>query len=278
MKKVLFASTALVASAGIAAADTSFSASAGAGIFDVGSGLDAYNFIEVTATFSGESDNGLSFGGSISIDAGYKFDTGSFAEDGTIDTSDEVGFNDLYIMGDFGTLTFDRDGVDNLVATGTNESHDFKYEYEMSGFTFALTFDVNPGSDPGDHWSVALGYAMDPFSAALRFDDSNDYEIDLGYTISPELAALLEYVSNGNTTELTVTYDNGMISVEGSVDTDHDWSLSLGYTADGITLGASTDQDSEWEITGAYDLGGGLVLVTGVNYDEVFYLGADMSF
>ncbi|MDX1782410.1 MAG: porin, partial [Thalassovita sp.] len=88
MKTILFATTALVASAGIAAADISFSGSAEAGIAqglwdDDGDSAtarveitDVYSFAKLVATMSGESDNGISFGASIDATAGFKYDTG----------------------------------------------------------------------------------------------------------------------------------------------------------------------------------------------------------
>ncbi|MEO1580050.1 MAG: porin, partial [Pseudomonadota bacterium] len=68
MKKVLLASTALVVSAGIAAADVSLSGSAELGIFDDDTETQFHTDIDVTFTMSGETDGGLTFGASIDLD------------------------------------------------------------------------------------------------------------------------------------------------------------------------------------------------------------------
>ena len=65
MKKVLLASTALVASAGIAAADVSLSGSAELGIIDDDTATQFHTDIDVTFTMSGETDGGLTFGASV---------------------------------------------------------------------------------------------------------------------------------------------------------------------------------------------------------------------
>ena len=282
MKKVLFATTALIATAGMASADVSWSAVGGAGLYSQsGSDANFYNFIELTATFTGESDNGLTFGGSFDLQAGDKFDIGDFEFDGgqaTTNTDDSATFGTLFISGDFGTITFDREGTDNMYDSGF--SHDVMYEYDMAGFSFALTFD-NDDDPNGGHWSAMLGYEMDGISASITGDDSNSFVIDAAYDVTPEINVAISHdVPNvgDSVTELSVAYDDGTFSADASIDTEEAWSIGLGYTADGITVAASTDDVEEWEITGSYDLGGGLMIVTGVNFDSVFYLGAAMEF
>ncbi|NDV54067.1 porin [Salipiger sp. PrR003] len=71
MKKILFASTALVATAGVAAAEVTISGYAEMGIFNP-STEDAetqfFTDLDVTFTMSGEADNGLVFGATIDLD------------------------------------------------------------------------------------------------------------------------------------------------------------------------------------------------------------------
>lgn len=62
MKKILFATTALVASAGVAAADVSFSGYARMGAADNGTVNGLYTRIRLQIDMSTEADNGLTFG------------------------------------------------------------------------------------------------------------------------------------------------------------------------------------------------------------------------
>jgi outer membrane protein OmpU len=70
MKKVLFATTALVATAGVASADIALSGVAQMGI-QGGSGGATTQFvqdIDITFTMSGTADNGTTFGAAIDLD------------------------------------------------------------------------------------------------------------------------------------------------------------------------------------------------------------------
>ena len=63
MKNILYATTALVATAGIASADVSISGFAEVGIFDTGNGdMQLFNDIDVTFSMTGETEGGISFG------------------------------------------------------------------------------------------------------------------------------------------------------------------------------------------------------------------------
>ena len=68
MKNILFATTALVATAGVASADIAISGKANAGVADFGAGAFVYSNAQVVFTMTGEADNGLTFGGSIDLD------------------------------------------------------------------------------------------------------------------------------------------------------------------------------------------------------------------
>ena len=126
MKKLLIATTALVATAGMASADITITGHAAAGFH---SGLDdvttaaADNSTDVAAdgvysnagvdfTMTGATDNGISFSASVNIDAGEEIDTGDFEYDGG--DKGAAGLGAVSMSGTFGTLTFDNNGIDNL--------------------------------------------------------------------------------------------------------------------------------------------------------------------
>ena len=96
MKKVLFATTALVASAGIAAADMSLNGEAKVYLDNTGSG-DTFLVTDIDFGVSGklETDNGLTFGASIDLD-----DTDASDENGIVEDAE------IYVKGSFGQITF----------------------------------------------------------------------------------------------------------------------------------------------------------------------------
>lgn len=115
MKKVLFATTALIATAGIASADVALTGSAEMGLwggsFDspgsVGFNESVTQFfqdIDVTFTLSGETDSGITFGAAIDLD-----EVGG--NSASVDAANDDGGVAIFISGDFGTLTMgDTDG------------------------------------------------------------------------------------------------------------------------------------------------------------------------
>jgi outer membrane protein OmpU len=77
MKNILFATTALVATAGIASADVSLSGAANVGIINNGTAGAQdmmYQNISITATGAGETDGGLTFGATLTMRAGDDVD------------------------------------------------------------------------------------------------------------------------------------------------------------------------------------------------------------
>jgi outer membrane protein OmpU len=193
MKKVLFATTALVATAGMAAADVSLSGSAEMGLvgasannIGVGAGYaDTTTFlqsVDVRFTMVGESDNGLSFGATIDLDD--LVDTGADPVDVAGDFADFT----VFITNGFGTLTMgDTDGAldwamqevnigspgsiaDNETGhagysgnSGLDGFSDFdgqvlRYNYSVGGFGFAVSAEKGDGIDEPDDVLFGVGF------------------------------------------------------------------------------------------------------------------------
>jgi outer membrane protein OmpU len=102
MKKLLLASTAIVATAGMAAADITMSGYAEIGMRDAGGavGMEMHSDMDIGFKLSGASDNGLTFGASIDLDE---------VSNGIASTG---GPHAVHVSGAFGTLTMgDTDGA-----------------------------------------------------------------------------------------------------------------------------------------------------------------------
>lgn len=91
MKKVLFATTALVLSAGVAAAEVTVSGDGRMGVMYNGSDWNFSSRIRAKFTMSGQTDGGLEFGGSV------RADQATAAKNGTAAS--------VYISGGFGKLS-----------------------------------------------------------------------------------------------------------------------------------------------------------------------------
>ena len=285
MKKVLLATSALVVSAGFAAADVTLSGDAEAGIVSGNGGTDwmVWDHVGLDITMSGETDNGLTFGASLSIDSGIARDGFSFS-DGWMGGVD-IGIaraGSVFVSGDFGTVTFDSGGlmagymggIDNLYDDGKG-AHQLGYEYSNGGISAALTIDV--AGVTGQDWSASVGYSMDALSASLATDSDGEFLVNLGYSANG-ISAGLEHDTATGDTELSLGYAANGFSVDATIDTTDAWSLGVGYAANGLSVAFSTDDADEWEATASYDLGGGLTANAGINFDDVVYLGLGMSF
>ncbi|QXT39814.1 porin [Gymnodinialimonas ceratoperidinii] len=184
MKKVLFASTALVATAGVAAADVALSGSAEMGVF----GGDMYNTttdmfesmetqfhtdIDVTFTLSGESDGGITFGAAVDLDENAAF------------TPENNGGIAIFISGDFGTLTMgDTDGALDWALTeaavgnagsiqdnetghvgyvgsyldGAYDGQILRYDYSFGDFAFAASVEMDDDGDRDNGYAIGAMY------------------------------------------------------------------------------------------------------------------------
>ncbi len=168
MKKVLFATTALVATAGVASADIALSGSAEMGVRG-GSGVTSqfHQDIDVTFTLSGTADNGLTFGTAIDID-----------ESNTAgNASPFAGPNDggvaVFISGDFGTLTLgDTDGALDWAMQEVNYNGGGSLgddETAHSGFSGNAWLDGHY-----DGQILRYDYSFGDFSVALSVEQDDD--------------------------------------------------------------------------------------------------------
>lgn len=286
MKKILFATTALVASAGVAAADISVSGSAAMGLYGDEAQADAsdqsgvYSMMKVVITGSGTADNGMTFGASIDASAGEDYDRGDFEYDGG--ESGTFGLGAVHVASGGLKITVDQDGIDDL--SDDDNSHDIQIDYSMGDFSVSVTNDID-GDNGVSEFSYKAGFSMAGISVTLSGNDVDDSTaIDLGYTVSDALGLTAHIDQNGGDQETKVgmSYGMGAVGLTASYamyDTaDDDWDLGISYSEGAMSVSASTDEESDWELAGSYDLGGGLSAEGGMNADSDYYLGVAMSF
>jgi len=183
MKKVLFATTALVATAGVAAADIAITGGAEMGI--VGGSDDAqtlfHQSVDVRFRMTGEADNGLMFGAQIDLDD----------LDDPVDVQGDFADFTVFISGQFGTLTMgDTDGAFdwalqevNLGSPGSinddDTAHDgyngnagldgvedfdgqvLRYDYSFGDFGVALSAEVDDSPEDEVVWGIGFRYNFD---------------------------------------------------------------------------------------------------------------------
>jgi outer membrane protein OmpU len=300
MKNLLIASTALVASAGFAVADLSLSGAANVGILD-NSADDAffYNNVSVTAAMSGETDNGLTFGASLTFRAGndVDLDVGDLGDNSENEFSDvddvdndvgNVDLGNIYVSGGFGKLTFDRDGIDNV--HNDDIQHDVMYEHTLGNVAFSATYNLNNENTAGDEFSAKVAYTANPVTFTFKTDDSGEADATLAYVMNDMITASINYDTDGQTTEAKKTtvkaaYSNNGLTAHLALadDGDDQWELGLGYAANDLSVAAVIAENdgtgsTETDLTASYDLGGGISINAATNESGAFFIGSKMSF
>ena len=290
MKKLLIATTALVATAGMAAADVTVSGHAAAGFHsgltdvtaDATQATDAlegiYSNAGVDFTMSGATDNGISFSASVNIDAGNEIDAGDFEYDGT--DGGTAGLGAVSMTGSFGTLTFDNNGIDNLYSDATN--HDVSYSTTLGGVGLTLAYDATDASANATSASAtytAGGMAFTLNASEAAGGTSTDLAVSYALNDTVTITADTDSAAGGASVQTigASTTLNG-VSVAVSSANNSTWDVDLGYTAGGFALTYGVDETDAWTATATAALGGGATFAAGVNSEDATYAGVSFAF
>ena len=271
MKKLLIASTALVATAGMATADITMSGYAEIGMVDYGTsvGMEMHSDMDVTFKLSGASDNGLTFGASIDLDEV----SGGIASTG--------GPHAVHVSGGFGTLTMgDTDGAldkaNAEVASLTAIADDHTAHSGYNG---------GAGLDSGDILRYDTAYNGFGISASLAQSDAavaNDV-IAYGITTTLGTVALSAAYQDNNTQDITavsakstvgglgITANYSEASMNDTSKSYEHTGVGIAYTLNGVNLHANygnydfdngTNADG-YGLAANYGLGGGATVMVG---------------
>ncbi|MDC0737920.1 porin [Cognatishimia sp. SS12] len=250
MKKVLFASTALVLTAGVASADIAITGGADMGLEYNGTTTTVHNDIDFNIVGSGETDGGVAFGASIDLDAdtdnntitnnsgaGNKFDPEVFISyNGLKLTVGEV--SSAADQGGLADLGYNGIGVDDVAEKpgGSNGfgNDDVRVDYAVGDINLAASLD-STNSD----WALGGNASFDAFTVAAGFGETGGtdfYRVTLGYSAGA-FGAKVHY---GET---------------GAADA---WGIEGSYTTGDVTVTAvyADGTSDAYGIGVAYDLGG----------------------
>jgi outer membrane protein OmpU len=288
MKKVLFATTALIATAGVAAADVSLSGAANATLIDKGTaGSDTYlqTAVELDIKFSGETDNGLAFGATMDIDTGGGakdaeiFISGAF---GRLDFGDIAHAADKVGLADVGEAGIGVDDAIEGLRNGTEADVAYTYSIDNLSFTVSTVIGVAATAEPAEgDLGLHVGYKMGDLSIGLAYaddDSSGDTAIalGLGYKVG-DLALGAMVVSQDK--KLASARDRDGYGVSAAYTMDALKLTAVYASVDGATAGAASQDDFGVGFT--YNLGGGVTVAGGmgeVNKLDVWDLGIAMKF
>lgn len=258
MKKILFATTALVATAGVASADVSFSGiaafgalkSAGTSNFEIISHVDLY------ATGTAETDTGLSFSATVEMEGLNA--TGANKGSGAI-TATVIGMK-------AGNVSVQYGNTDGALDKNTTEAYRVYPGIAFEGWGGRV--------DNKDDGSILrVDYAMDALRVSLSYADVDEaagigfsYKADLGGT-SIDVGLGYEDGNQGDLAAITLGAQFGAFGARvgywnGSEDNADQIDLSVQYKANDLTIWADylmnkTANSDNYTIGAQYSLGGG---------------------
>ncbi len=276
MKKILFATTALVATAGAASAEIALTGMAEIGIL----GGDAYlttqfhTDIDVTFTMTGEADNGLTFGAKVDLDENGAFGNttqggetyfvaygGARLDMGDVDGAFDAALTEVNVaagsIADDETAHWGFDG--NAGLDGFYDGQIATFSYTASGFTGYLSAEIDDLGIDDPVWGVGFKYSGDLGGATVG--------VGLGYQQTSvganPFGSWFHTTSDGTVffttladdisimgASVNVALDNGFsaavnyseLDSDNNVDMTH-WAIGLGYTQNALSIGVNYGED-----------------------------------
>ncbi|MBU2962038.1 porin [Citreicella sp. C3M06] len=308
MKKILFATTALVATAGVASADVALTGSAEMGVFG-GNQADTQFFtdLDVTFTMTGEADNGLTFGATIDLDEATDSELSADFENPAVQ-----GGENMFISFGGMTLTMgDTDGaLDKIVpemalaggSLADDETIHAGFQHADGGASFAGVAAAYGLDGYGDGQIARLDYAYDAFTFSLSAEQVADgadvsggdtiWGLGVGYSgmiSTVDLTAGLAYQALDDAAATTgfgvvgsfgggfsAGMDYSLTDVDGRSDDITHWGLGLGYEMNALAVGFNWGkfdygdgyEDNGYGLAASYDLGGGLSAKFGYGHSD----------
>jgi hypothetical protein len=269
MKKVLLTTTALVMTAGVAAAEVSISGKTQVSVTATGNGDNVLNtHADINMALSGAYDNGMTMATTIGWDAGREAD---YNDDFQLDAAEggASAASPNMTIGYAGyTFTVDGEGLDNLY-DDANTSGNFGVAGSMGGVDFALTTNIDGGNSVN---SYSLGYSTGDITATMT--GTNDHggvdatKIVVSYAMGDTTLTLTSDDADDNADTvtkvgvstkidaITFSYTAATNGTAGSSVGD-DWDASIGYSAGALGASYSLDEDDRARLVVDYDLGGG---------------------
>ena len=261
MKKILFATTALVATAGMAAADMTLSGFGRVGLDYSAAGDTTMDYRwQLGITGSVETSSGTTF----KIYSRARFDDGDAADGGfnaptvTISSGDfTLQLGNTYSAAGARTNVFGS-GTGNLgnyglydtfatwYASGVAGTSDrVRADYTMNGMTISVSGDV----DGDERIEAGVSGSAGSLNYGVAASDDDYYAADVNMAMGDmKVGARLTNTING----MYANYSFGDTSVQGYYGDNDDWAIGFSHDLGGASLGAEYNETGAGNITVAF--------------------------
>ena len=261
MKNILLATTAIALTAGYAAADVSYSASAklaygnfGTGDYSNGGSASAASSYGYTNEFdfvvsgSGEA-GGVSYSASMTIDENTA--SSSEAGLGNAGGSNALGAFSMSTMGF--TYSYDANDMSGLVDSGADGEDDAAGDWMLSYAANGLSASYEVDEEKEGRYDLILGYAANGLSVGMHASDDDGKvatlgtvnTVSVGYTMG---ALAVAYAADDRATQnydASAAYTVGGTVLTASTDENEQHSLKIATTVGGVSLTARTETDKK---------------------------------
>ncbi|WP_422048214.1 porin [Shimia sp.] len=294
MKKILFASTALIATASVAAADLTFSGSGRFGLqYDGGENGDETildHRFRLTINGVTETDGGVKFEGRIRLESN---DTSGFGSDG--DGPGGAGFavstgglrldvgsvSDVFDSGDVLNWSgseagysafqgqaenfegFDRNG---FAGAGADDNQTIKLRYTAGDFTGSASYSMETGTrgagNGNAYWQLGAGYSFGAHSVGVMWGDGDADNSQWALGVDGSFGDFGYAVLVGDNDNL----DDVAFGVSGSYAVSAATSLNAHISTGGGINNAQ--DDTSYGVGVSHSLGGGVSLAAGIGSDN----------
>jgi outer membrane protein OmpU len=279
MKNVLFATTALVLTAGVASAEVTFSGVAEAGVYDdTSNNYRVYSGIDINVAASATTENGLTL--SVGTDFG-RGETADVADKELDPQTDDLTAPAVSIAMGATTVTLHDQAVDDLY--DDTQNGDIGIATSMGDASIALTVDTKAAAGE-PQYSYSVGYSMAGVSVTATgtdADDNGDAAMVIGATYTMgNITVGLKSDNKGAAKSIntaSVSYVAGPATISVSADDNDDWDASIAYTTGAMTVNFSTDEADAWEADVSYDLGGATAFAA-TDSNETVIAGVNFAF
>ena len=203
-------------------------------------GMFAESYYDLDVSVSAAADNGMTFALGFDMGSGNKID---YNDDDVLEPQGAaVGDADVSMTYQGWTVTVDQAGIDNLF-DDTDGAQDMKVAGSVAGFDVAFTSDLE-----ADTSSYSLGTTIADIKMTFTGTDNDDAGgsaagVSMSYSVSDTLS-----LSGSMSNESNDAEDDASIGLTYKMD-----ALTLGYTS--IKPGTNGDLGDEWDLSIAYSAG-----------------------
>jgi hypothetical protein len=295
MKRILLTSTALVAFAGAAAADVSFSGSAE---FSYNDGDGFESTVSLTASGSQALNNGYTATASLTaevVDDGLEdAGEGPFTA-GNISVANDSSSITFHVVGDGAGAAHISDvvggsaGLAGIFSENANETATISGSATVAGATISASlhdgnaYEIGVSTDLGGTM-VAVGYAGGDFGASLSgaassvdytlaFASNDTFGVEVSTTAGG--ADLSLSMAEGSVWEIGASMPLGAATVGLTLDNTQAWEVSLETALDAVSLGFTFDNLSAWTMSADYAAGD---LTVGFDTDSASAWNIDLTY